>query len=48
MVRMEKSTHDRLKAIAKANGLTVSDIMRLSVTRQLPALSSGLTKLHPA
>lgn len=48
MVRMEKATHDQVKAIAKANGLTVSDIMRLSVKRQLPALSSGQTKLNPA
>lgn len=48
MVRMEKASHERLKAIAKANGLTVSDIVRISVTRQLPALSAGQTKLKPA
>lgn len=48
MIRMDQATHARLKAIAEANGLSTSDLVRLSVHRQLPALNAGQTRLLPS
>jgi len=48
MIRMDQDTHARIRTIAEANGLSVSDIIRLSVRRQLPSLASGQTRLTPA
>ena len=48
MVRMDRDMHNRIRALAEANGLSTSDIIRLSVRRQLPALASGQTRLNPA
>lgn len=48
MVRMEHSMRMDLEAVAKANGLNTSDIVRMAVNRQLPALKSGRTSLRPA
>ena len=45
MVRLDNSMKTDLLQIAKANGLTLSDIMRLAVTRQLPGLKSGAVSL---
>ena len=36
-----------LDAIAKANGLNTSDIVRMAVRRQLPSLKRGNTSLRP-
>jgi len=47
MVRMEDSMREDLDAIAKANGLNTSDIVRMAVSRQLPSLKRGNTSLRP-
>jgi len=48
MVRMEDTMRIDLEAIAKANGLNTSDVVRLAVSRQLPSLMHGHTSLRPA
>lgn len=45
MIRMDQQMRDRIESVAQANGLNTSDIVRLAVSRQLPALMSGQTKL---
>jgi hypothetical protein len=47
MVRMEDSMRIDLEAIARANGLNTSDIVRMAVSRQLPSLKRGSTSLRP-
>jgi hypothetical protein len=48
MVRMDRDTLSRIRSIAQANGLSASDIIRLSVRRQLPKLTIGQTCLEPS
>ena len=47
MTRMDSSMRIDLEAIAKANGLNISDIVRLAISRQLPALKRGKISLFP-
>jgi len=47
MVRFSPSSKASLQAVAQANDLSVSAIIRLAVDRQLPALRSGGTLLRP-
>jgi hypothetical protein len=46
MVRMEHGMKEDIEAIAKANDLSTSDIIRLACRRQLPSLKSGRTNLQ--
>lgn len=46
MIRMEDILHAEIKAAAIANDLTVSDIVRLAIRQQIPAIRSGKTKLQ--
>lgn len=48
MVRMEHGMKEEIESIATANDLTSSDIIRMAVKRQLPALRSGRTTFKPA
>lgn len=48
MIRMDHGMREQIEAIAKANDLSTSDIIRMSVRRQLPALKLGQTKLLSA
>jgi hypothetical protein len=41
VVRLEHSQKEEVKAVASANSLTVSDIIRLSIRHQLPAIRAG-------
>jgi hypothetical protein len=45
MIRMDEQMRARVETVARANGLNTSEIIRLSVSRQLPSLMSGQTKL---
>lgn len=45
MVRMDISLVADLRQIAKANGLSMSDIVRLAISRELPSLRAGNTTL---
>lgn len=48
MVRMEEEMKQDVEAIARANDLTTSDIVRLAIRRQLPSLKSGGTQFQPS
>lgn len=48
MIRMDDQMSADIKAIAKANDLSASDVIRLAVRRQLPAIKSGRTTLQPS
>lgn len=41
VVRLEHAQKEQVQAVASANDLTVSDIIRLSIRQQLPALRAG-------
>lgn len=44
VVRMEDAQKEAVQAVAAANSLTVSDIIRLAVKTQLPAMRAGAVK----
>jgi hypothetical protein len=48
MIRMEEGMKQEVEAIAAANDLSASDIIRLAVRRQLPSLKSGGTSFRTA
>ena len=48
VVRLEHSQKEQVQAVAAANNLTVSDIIRLSIRTQLPAIKSGHIKFRPS
>jgi hypothetical protein len=48
MIRMDDQMARDLKTAARANDLTISDIVRLAVREQMPAIRSGKTKLQPS
>lgn len=45
MVRMDQSMKADLYQVAKANGLSISDIVRLACRLQMPRLKAGETAL---
>lgn len=46
MVRLKEEMKQDVEAIARANDLTSSDIVRLAIRLQLPAIKSGRTNLQ--
>ena len=48
MVRFDSPTKADLEAVARANGLSVSAVVRLAVSQQLPALKAGRASLKPS
>ena len=47
MIRMSEELKGDCSRIAEANGLTISDVVRLSVHRNLPDLKAGRLRLNP-
>jgi hypothetical protein len=45
MIRMDQQMRDKLEVLAQAAGTSISEIVRLAVSLELPALMSGQTKL---
>ena len=45
-VRYPKPMAERVQAIADVNGVSFSDVVRLSVARQLPDFESGFMKIQ--
>jgi len=46
VVRLEHSQKEEVQAVATANDLTVSDIIRMAVRHHLPVIKSGQAKLR--
>jgi len=46
VVRLEQSQQIKVEAVAAANDLSVSDIMRLAIRNCLPAIDAGRVKIR--
>lgn len=48
VVRLEHSQKEEVQAVAAANDLTITDIIRMAIRHQLPAIRRGGVKLKSA
>jgi len=48
LIRMDSAMREEVLAVAHANKISTSAIIRMAVERQLPALRAGHTKLRAA
>lgn len=47
LIRMDSSMRSQIEAIATANKISTSAIIRIAIEKQLPALRAGRTVLRP-